>query len=131
MNQLISLPQAIDMTTLYRQQKEVILKEEFTGQNILCLSETFDRAVFDQVLAQTGCTALRIYYGMDRELKIHAIIVGVNENNEDILPVLSSTDPSHAPATTTEDDDDNDDSGIIETGQRCPDYCPPASDLNP
>ncbi len=118
MSQLIPLQQAIDMTTLYRQEKEAILEPAFRGKNILCRSETFQRDVFDEVLAQAGCTGLRIYYGMDRDLKIHAIIVGVNEKNEDMLPAgVSLTD--------------GEGSGIIEDGARCPEECPPSSPLNP
>jgi len=122
MNHFISLQQAIDMTTLYRQQKENVLADEYKGTNILAISETFDRAAFDWVLAQAGCTALRIYFGMDASLNIHSIVVGVNSNNEDILP------PQQSGTTTTATTDDT---GIIEEGNRCPDLCGTASALNP
>jgi hypothetical protein len=119
MSQFISLQQAVAMTTLYRQEKENILAVPFKGQNILARSETFDREVFDTLLAKTGCVALRIYYGMDADLKVHAIIVAVNDKNEDMLPTTG--------ASMTEDGDDD----IAEQGKRCPDDCPPPSDLNP
>ena len=121
MPQNISLAKAIQMTTLYRQEKENILAVPFKNQNILCKSETFDRGVFDVVLAQTGCAGLRVYYGMDEELKVHAIVVGVDSNNQDMLP------PSVSGKTTTASLDDDGDDGIIETGNRCPDDCPPGS----
>lgn len=112
MSHFISLSTAVDMTTLYRQDRETILATGYKNQNILPKCETFDRAAFDAVLAQSGCEAIRIYYGMDSNNKVHAVIVGVNDSDEDII--FPNTDNSK----------------IIETGTRCPDNCPPTSDLN-
>ncbi|MCW3074604.1 MAG: hypothetical protein JWP69_1673 [Flaviaesturariibacter sp.] len=125
-NHFIPLDQAIEMTTIYREQMNEILNPEYQGQNILARCETFDRAPFDTVLAQPGCAGLRIYYGMDSELKVHAIIVGVNEDNEDMLPLTSSVTGQGTGENTTTDDAE-----IIEAGNRCPVDCPPPSDLNP
>jgi len=106
---------AIDMTTMYRADKEAILATAWQNQNILPNSETFNRNALDTLLAIEGCEALRIYYGMDENSKVHAIMVAVNEDNEDILPqdnLVSET------------------AVIVEEGQRCPDLCPPPSPLN-
>lgn len=116
-NHFISLQTGIDMTTLYRQEKENILATAYKNQNILPLSETFERAAIDAILQQQGCTAFRIYYGMTENLLVHAILVGVNENNEDILP---STQTS----LTNEEDI------ICEQSIRCPEECPEPSPLN-
>lgn len=118
-NNLITLDAAIKMTTLYRQEMNNILAEPFKGQNILAVCETFNRAAFDTLLAETNCTSIRVYYGMGDDLKVHAIIVGVNSDNQDILPstgltAMSDTDPV-----------------IIEEAFRCPDYCPTNSPLYP
>lgn len=115
---LISLQKAIEMTTRYRQDKETVLAPEYRGQIILPNSETFNRAAIEKLLAETGCAAVRIYYGMDETLKTHAIIVGVNESNEDILASSSSNNLAAS------------DEPILEEGQRCPDICPPKSPLN-
>lgn len=114
-NHYISLATAITMTTDYRSNREAILDASKRGQDLLPLSETFARAAFDALLAQDGCAGIRIYYSMDSEDKLHAILVGVTEANEDILnnTALNSEDPV-----------------IVEVGQRCPPSCPPASDLN-
>ncbi len=112
MSQFISLSTAVDMTTLYRQDRETILSLAYKNQNILAKCETFDRDVFDSVLSQSGCTGIRVYYGMDPNNKVHAVIVGVNSSNEDII--FPNTDNSL----------------IIENAQRCPENCPPSSVLN-
>jgi hypothetical protein len=112
MSQFISLEDAVDMTTLYRQDKETILSSTYQNHNILPKCETFERDYFDDVLAQSGCVGIRIYYGMDENNKVHAIVVGVNGDDEDII--FPNTDNSL----------------IIEEAKRCPDDCPPSSDLN-
>lgn len=112
----ISLQTAIDMTSLYRTNRESILQNNYQGREILPLSETFNRAAIENLLANEACAALRIYYGMDENEKVHAIIVGVDENNKDILPVNPLKE--------------EDGPIIIEVGQRCPPSCPPASGLN-
>ena len=111
----ISVQTAAGMAATYRAQKENILDSTYRNQDILPLSETFNRNALDVLLAKTGCEGIRIYYGMDESLKVHAILVGVNEANEDILP---------AESLLTDDD------YIAEIGQRCPVNCPPESDLN-
>ncbi|MBI3720216.1 MAG: hypothetical protein HY252_16685 [Sphingobacteriales bacterium] len=112
----ISLQQAIDMTSLYRSNRETILTTNYQNQNILALSETFNKADIETLLAKTGSAGLRCYYGMDESLKVHAIIVAVNSDGEDMLP-------SGQNALTATGD-------IVEEGQRCPDICPSASPLN-
>ncbi len=114
----ISTQAAADMTDRYRANRETILATAYKGQDILPLSETFNRDAFDELLSKSGCAGLRIYYGMDESLKVHAIIVAVDESNEDILPpkVLNALE--------------GDDEFIAEEGQRCPNICPPPSPLN-
>lgn len=107
----ISLQEAIDMTTLYRQEKEGILMPGLRGQNILCNSETFNVTDVLSLLNQPGCFGLRIYYGMKNDLKVHAILVGVDETGKDILPndVQMQLD---------------EDVLLLEEGKRCPPLCP-------
>jgi hypothetical protein len=112
----IPLDQAVAMTTTYRDNRENILSPVYQGKDILPLSETFNRAAFDTLLATPGCQGLRIYYGMDQNLQLHAIVVAVDANNRDLLPSL---------ATTGSGDD-----VIVEEGQRCPPICPDPSPLN-
>lgn len=117
MSSFISLQKAIDMTTLYRHEKENILAPAYRGQDILAICETLDRDIFDVLLAKPDCTGIRIYYGMDESLKVNAMVVAVNSKNEDILP---------------EGDGVKENTGdyIGDETQRCPPDCPPPSDLN-
>jgi hypothetical protein len=119
-NHLISLDAAKEMTALYRREMNTILAEPFRDQGILAVSETFDRAAFDTLLSEAGCAAVRIYYGMSADLKVHAVVVGVNSNNEDILP---------SSANSLANDDDG--PVILEESQRDPMFDTPPSPLNP
>jgi hypothetical protein len=118
MDHFISLATAADMTRRFRGNREAILEPSYQGLNLLSICETFDRYAFDQLLLQDGCTGIRIYYGMDENLEVHAVIVGVDAAGEDM--VSSSTGAS----LVAEGD------VILENGGRCPDICPGGSPLN-
>src|SRR5215467_5320686 len=85
-NHFISLAEAQEMTSRFRTQKENVLDPAYRGRDLLTICETFNRDAFDAVLAKPACVGLRIYLGMDTDLKVKLIIVGVDANNEDILP---------------------------------------------
>lgn len=116
MNHFISLPEAQGMTKRFRDNKEAVLEASLRHQNILPICETFDKEAFVILLNKPGCVGIRIYYGMDEDLKVHAVIVASDENGNDIL--------TQGPVMLTEEND------IIERGNRCPDLCPPSSPLN-
>lgn len=113
----ITLATAIQLTSRYRTNRETILATAYKNQDILPLSETFSRADIDDLLAQSGCQGLRIYYGMTEDDKLHAVMVAVNDQNEDIIPDQENSLISE-------------ENIIIEEGQRCPVICPPTSPLN-
>ena len=121
MNHFINLQMASAMATMYRANRELVLAAPYQNQNVLPICETFDRDAIDQLLDQTDCQALRIYYGMNEDFTVHAIVVGVDSNGADILPSGGSVTLS---ASETEED------LIAENGARCPDVCPPTSPLN-
>jgi hypothetical protein len=114
-NHLIPLSQAIQMTTLFRQQRDMILKPVYAGKNMLPIAETFDRSAIESLLNLPDCRSIRIYHSMDQNLQLHAIIVGVDSADKDILPTTDST------AT---------DVPIAENSRLCPPYCT-TSPLNP
>lgn len=115
MSNFISVERAIEMTALYREQQDAILADEFRGQDILIKSEVFSKEQVEKLLAKPGCSQLRIYYGMSKDLKVHALLVGVNDNGEDILKDSSLNNVGE---------------DVIEDAKRCPPYCPPPSPLN-
>ena len=92
------------MTSLYRREKNNILNSEFRDREILPLSETFDAESFRVVLSNPECKSLRIYLGMNEDLKVRVITVGVNEKGEELLEGEQS---------------------ILEEGATCPPLCPP------
>lgn len=127
MKHFISLDKAKKMTALYRKEKDNVVGREHMEKKILSLSETFDVAAFRLVVNKPECAGVRIYFGMDDDLKVHSIIVGVNANNEDIL---IGSDVTANVLSTTNDTTDDGDTGIIEDGALCPPICPPPSPLN-
>ena len=117
MSNFISLKKAIEMTTLYRGQMDTILADDFKGQDVLVKSETFSREQVEKLFANPACQYLRVYYGMDQQRRVHALLVAVDANNEDIITtsLIEGTELSQ---------------DIIEEGERCPPNCPPSSQLN-
>src|SRR4051812_37352445 len=110
----IPLQDAVIMNRTFRTMRETILDPIFRNQEILPVCETFSANEVSDLLAQAGCVSLRIYYGMDAENKVHAVLVGVDGEDKDILP----------------DADDEAGIGILEMAKRCPIRCPPSSVLN-
>jgi hypothetical protein len=50
-------------------------------------SHYFGRNVIDQILAQGGCTGLRVHYGLDDQGNKVLIISGVDSQGENMLPL--------------------------------------------
>lgn len=65
--------------------------------------------------AVPGCAGVRIYYGMDAALQVHAMLVATDIIGVDILP--ASANSKAIPAS-------GGDPPIVEEGQRCPPECP-------
>ncbi len=107
-NHEISLQKAIDMTTLYRANRPANFP----------LSERFEKDAIAKLLATEGCAYLRIYYGMQENMDVDAVLVAVNGNNEDILSISGSKLLSTPDVV------------ILEDSLRCPEACPEKSPLN-
>ena len=120
MNNRITLKQAIDLVTRFRSRKPDVIKPGY--ENILPTSETFEREAIDKLLANPRCVKVRIYPGMSEDMNIRMIIVGVDSNDQDILPLTENG---------VINGDDEDIEVIVEDGFRCPPICPPPSILNP
>lgn len=128
-NHRISLQKARQLTQKFREVREKISIPGQAGIDLFPVSETFSREGFDALLAQPGCTSVRIYYGLDDQ-GLHAVIVGVDANNRDILAPLTistnSTTADISETTTTTGDEI-----ILDEGIRCPPSCPTTSNLTP
>lgn len=123
MEHFITRQRAKEMIDLYRDQMNSVLDPAHQGKDVLVFSETFDRQAFDTLLVKPETQKLRIYYGMSDDLKIHAIIVGVDTAGRDVIMenmVVNGT--NELISTDGEGDDDKND--IIEQGTRCPPLCP-------
>ena len=116
-NGFISLQQAIDMTRRYRQNKAAVIDPAYSGNDVLAICDTINKEAIAALLAKPGCTAIRLYYGMNEELQLRPILVAVNKNDEDILPTDTGINASVG--------DD-----IVDDAMRCPPLCPPPSPLN-
>jgi hypothetical protein len=114
----ISLQQAIDMTTRYRQNREAVTNPVYAGQDILSICDTLNKTAVATLLAKPGCAAIRLYYGMNEQLQVRPILVAVNANDEDMLPDIATLDS----------DDPGED--IVDDAIKCPPLCPPPSRLN-
>jgi hypothetical protein len=114
----VSLNKAKQLTSHYEKNKAKILKDEFHGKATLPTSETFDRAAFDAILAKEGCVKIRIYYGMDEDLQVKLVVVGVDENDQDI-----ST--SNANKKSKNQDIKDEPVFAFSDSTRCPPNCPP------
>ena len=109
-NHFIDLKRAIELTTIYRNNKGNMVTPDFSES--LHISETFDAAAIKAILDQPGCVKFRSYFGMDEEKKTCLIFVGVNANDEDMVEGVYANGL------------------LVEEGERCPPICPPVSPLN-
>ena len=55
----------------------------------------FDRAAFDEILAQPGCAGVRFYHGRDTSGKATIVFVGVTEAKADMVdgPIIENHVP--------------------------------------
>ena len=114
----IPLNQAIQMVASYRSLKNDLINGILAKQVNLPNAESFDRDIFDQLLKQSGCNGVRVYYSFDQQLQLRLVLVGTDSAGNDILP----SDPADATGN----------SGTIgEVGKICPPYCASVSPLNP
>ena len=99
----------------YAQKKNSILKESYQSTDTLPTFEIFDRASLEQILALEGCVGVRMYYGMDENMEVQLVAVGVDENGKDV----QSSDIKTATVLSEE--------SIIAFSSvlRCPPYCDP------
>lgn len=119
----ISLERAKQLTSSYRKNKKKVLKDEYHNKATLPVCETFEREAFDELLSQPGCVSIRFYFGMDEEMNVTLVFVGVDENDKDMLPQQAGDMTMMATSA-------GGDAGVYDNSTRCPPTCPPDSTLN-
>jgi hypothetical protein len=112
---LVPVSRANEMIALYRENKETILAPDYKKTDVLAFSETFNADDVRLLLSQPGCVGFRIRYGMDDKLWLHAILVGVDANGNDIV--------IQNPGFGLKDDGGY----VLEDSFRCPPDCPTVS----
>lgn len=78
-------------------------------------SHYFGRQVLDQILAQSDCKGIRIYYAKNDNNEKELLVVGVDGAGRSMFPVSSGIAPG--------------DYSIMDISFPCPPICPPGSDL--
>ena len=109
MGKFISLANAKEMTNRYQNERENILNSSYQNKDILAISETLEKDQLEKLLKLPGCEKLRIYYGMASLLKVHAILVAVDNENQDIIIQNKNAN---------EEEED-----ILDDNERCPPSC--------
>jgi hypothetical protein len=112
---LVPVSRANEMIALYRENKETILAPDYKKTDVLAFSETFNADDVRLLLSQPGCVGFRIRNGMDDKFWVHAILVGVDANGNDIV--------IQNPGFGLKDDGGY----VVEDASRCPPDCPTLS----
>lgn len=94
----ISLFEAADLTTRFRENLPVF---DYT------IAEFFGKSALENLLSQDSCVGIRVYYGLDAEMKRRLVIVGVDDEGNDLYK-------------------DN----LMEGGALCPPVCSEVNPLN-
>ncbi len=97
-NHEISLNEAAELTQRFRDRLPVIDNT---------IGEYFGRTAMEDLLSQQGCVGIRIYYGIDANDIKKLVIVGVDNNGNDLY-----------------------DGELMEAGTTCPPLCSTSNPLN-
>jgi hypothetical protein len=104
------------MKSIYAANSQTILQPQFQNKEILVTSETFNLDVATAIIGVTGAAGLRIYYGMSADLKVHAMLIAVDKDGNDLLPLAGNVKFGAGTMTAG--------TGVAgEEGQRCPPGC--------
>jgi len=121
---VIPLSRAKQLKANFKEKKGQLINPKIPATDVIPDSETFNREAIDRLLALPGCVGIRIYYGLDEEFKLHSILVGVDEQGNDLI--IPDTNTTSTTGLTAAGEGE-----VVEDGIRCPPHCPPTSDINP
>ncbi len=78
-------------------------------------SHYYGRDTLDSILAQKGCTGIRVYYAINGNKEKELLVVGVDNQGNNMLPASDVVLPG--------------DISIMDNSYPCPPFCPPGGDL--
>ena len=91
------------------------------------ISEAFNKRSLDSLLNQPNCVGMRICFGIDDQGQVRLVLYGINDQGKDIGSINSRTTGADlAKNSKQKGSDDQNFTGevVLESGQRCPQYCP-------
>ena len=91
------------------------------------LSEAFNKRALDSLLNQPNCVGMRICFGIDPDGQVRLVLYGINDQGKDIGSINSRLSGAHlAKNSKQKGSDDQNFTGevVLESGHRCPQYCP-------
>lgn len=111
----ISLEEAKKFTAGYRKEKAEFMTADKMNEKEAKKGGMFGKEDILDLLNQPGCVGMRYYYGRNDDGSKNLVLVGVDKDNNDILPAEEKS----AMAVM----DSNDNGIILERGLPCPPYC--------
>ena len=102
-------------------------------KNAFMQPENFDKAIIQELLNLSGCKMLRVYFGLNQYNKVRLVLVGVDENHNDLY-LTRSTDiaipdssilakvAKSAGGENSGVTGSNTEEGAVDLGQSCPAY---------
>ena len=124
MTHQISVAKANDLIARFVANKEAIADGAFADKDVFSNSQTFEISSVVTMLAQTGTTGLRAYFGMYDETEETP-----REKRNKIVLVLCSSDINNNDLNLAPDSDSKN-TIILQDGVTCPPFCPNPSQIN-
>ena len=104
---------AIEWIERYKVYKDSVLNNTLgsTSNVLIDSSESFNRAVIQQILCLKNCIGIRVYNGMDPSYKVHVILAGINQTGNSMFITNSAF-------SLTRNQFDDAERGLAEMGRR-------------
>ena len=85
MENLLPFTDAKSMVKTYLENKSTVLKPEYLERNVLSNTITYGVEAFKNLVNNPNCSQIRMYFGMNDQLEITGIFVGVDSEGNEIL----------------------------------------------
>lgn len=84
-NHYIPNSQAREMTERFKANVDGIHLGDANGTTLFPLYETFNLQTIDSILCQPNTVGFRVYMAMDKDNKVHFVLVGAHQDGKDVL----------------------------------------------